>query len=145
MQSKLILKILIKWSSDTQQFSAHKALSVNKVTYLKVISRIMCYIKNYQPTKTEKMGGPDTNIQVNEMMINFKCKSHRGRTTENKTDALCIIEYTDDTIKAYATTIPNISKTTIIPIICSRMVPGSIVHTYIHKSYVALVKKNFIC
>ncbi|KCZ77920.1 hypothetical protein H311_01063, partial [Anncaliia algerae PRA109] len=36
--------------------------------------------------------GPGSIVQIDETMMNFKCKSHRGRSTLNKTDALVIIE-----------------------------------------------------
>ena len=39
-----------------------------------------------------KLGGPGKNVQIDETMLNYKCKSHRGRSPTNKTDALCIIE-----------------------------------------------------
>ncbi|KCZ79051.1 hypothetical protein H312_03560 [Anncaliia algerae PRA339] len=38
--------------------------------------------------ESNKLGGPGFVVQIDETMLNFKCKSHRGRTANNKTDAL---------------------------------------------------------
>jgi hypothetical protein len=38
------------------------------------------------------LGGPGLIVQIDETMLNYKCKSLRGRSPENHTDALCIVE-----------------------------------------------------
>jgi hypothetical protein len=40
----------------------------------------------------DKLCGPVCTVQVDETILNYKCKSHRGRSHENMTDALCIVE-----------------------------------------------------
>ncbi|KAM0684970.1 hypothetical protein COBT_003821, partial [Conglomerata obtusa] len=32
-----------------------------------------------------KLGGPGHIVQIDEIMMNYKCKSHRGRSPGNKT------------------------------------------------------------
>ncbi|KCZ81455.1 hypothetical protein H312_01127 [Anncaliia algerae PRA339] len=68
-------------------------------------------------------------------MLNYKCKSHRGRSPSNKTDPICIIEFTDKITRCYATTISNKSINTILPIIESVVLNGSTIYTDEHKSY----------
>lgn len=41
---------------------------------------------DFQP----KLGGPGRIIQIDETMMNYKCKSHRGRSNDNKTDAIVL-------------------------------------------------------
>ncbi|KCZ75679.1 hypothetical protein H311_03339 [Anncaliia algerae PRA109] len=55
--------------------------------------------------KMNKLGGPSNIVQIDETVMNYKSKSHRGRSPLNMTDALCIVEFTDKITKAYATTI----------------------------------------
>lgn len=41
---------------------------------------------------SKKLGGPGFVVQIDETMLNYKAKSHRGRSPTNKSDALCIVE-----------------------------------------------------
>ncbi|KCZ76772.1 hypothetical protein H311_02224 [Anncaliia algerae PRA109] len=62
-------------------------------------------------------------------MLNFKCKDHRGRLPQNKTDGLCIVEVGNQITRAFATVIENKKSEHIMPIICSQVASGSIVWT----------------
>ncbi|KCZ79109.1 hypothetical protein H312_03508, partial [Anncaliia algerae PRA339] len=83
-------------------------------------------------------------VQIDETMLNYKCKSHRGRSPQNKTDALCIVEVGNQITRAFATIIENKKSEYIMPIICSQVASGSIVWTDEHKSYASLYKNGFI-
>ncbi|KCZ78086.1 hypothetical protein H311_00892 [Anncaliia algerae PRA109] len=63
-----------------------------------------------------KFRGLGFTVQVNEIMLNFKCKFHRGISANNKSDALCIVEVGSHITRAFATVIPNKEKATILPI-----------------------------
>ncbi|KAM0684937.1 hypothetical protein COBT_003854, partial [Conglomerata obtusa] len=52
-----------------------------------------------------KLGGPGKIVQVDETMLNYKAKSHRGRSSFNKTDSLCIAEIDTKTTRVFATII----------------------------------------
>lgn len=56
-------------------------------------------------------------VQVDETTLNYKCKSHRGRSPENRTDAMCIFEFYDKIIRFFATCIQNESTAKILAII----------------------------
>ncbi|KCZ81096.1 hypothetical protein H312_01462, partial [Anncaliia algerae PRA339] len=86
---------------------------------------------------------PGSIIQIDETMMNFKCKSHRGRSTLNKTDALVIIEYQNKIKRAFAKIIPNKESRTIIPIVVSQVASSSIIWTDEHKSYKCLKNLGF--
>ncbi|KCZ80906.1 hypothetical protein H312_01679 [Anncaliia algerae PRA339] len=54
-----------------------------------------------------KLGRPGKIIQVDETMLNCKCKSHLGRTPSNKFDSLCIVKVESKIIRAYSSTLPT--------------------------------------
>ncbi|KCZ82413.1 hypothetical protein H312_00071 [Anncaliia algerae PRA339] len=56
-------------------------------------------------------------------MLNFRCKSHRGRSPQNRTDALCIIEYDGKITRAFAKIIANKEANTILPIFFLKYIP----------------------
>ncbi|KCZ80575.1 hypothetical protein H312_02032, partial [Anncaliia algerae PRA339] len=57
-----------------------------------------------------KLGGFGILIEIDETMMNFKVKSHRGRSPSNKTDALCFVEFNEKITKClqYAFPIKNL-------------------------------------
>lgn len=91
-----------------------------------------------------KLGGFGKIVQIDETMLNYKCKSHRGRSSENKTDALCIVEVGINIIRVFACTIPDKKSSTLIPIICSQVASNSTIWTDEHKSYKCLSSYNYI-
>ncbi|KCZ79519.1 hypothetical protein H312_03092 [Anncaliia algerae PRA339] len=65
------------------------------------------------------LGGSSTIVQIDETMINYKCKSYRDRSPLNKTDALCNVDSLTKLpklmqqrylIKKSSTIIPSIKK-----------------------------------
>ncbi|KCZ79073.1 hypothetical protein H312_03543 [Anncaliia algerae PRA339] len=76
--------------------------------------------------------------------MNYKCKSHRGRSPNNKTDALSIVECNNGILRAFACIIPNKESNTILPIISNQVASGSIIWTDEHRSYSRLSQKGFI-
>ncbi|KAG0438059.1 hypothetical protein DMUE_3331 [Dictyocoela muelleri] len=68
-------------------------------------------------------------------MLNYKVKSHRGRPPENKTDALCIIEFENESKRVFATIINDKIELTIVPIICSQVASNSTIWTDEHRAY----------
>ena len=83
----------------------------------------------------DKFGGYGNIVQIDETMLNYKCKSHRGRSSSNRTDALCIVEVRHGIKRAYACIIPNKESATLIPIIQKYVYSGSVIWTDEHRSY----------
>lgn len=77
-------------------------------------------------------------------MLNFKCKSHRGRSPGNKTDALCMVEIFNQIERVYAVVIQNKKAETIIPIICNSVAPNSTIVTDEAKCYLSLRTHNYV-
>ncbi|KCZ79245.1 hypothetical protein H312_03364 [Anncaliia algerae PRA339] len=73
-------------------------------------------------------------------MMNYKAKSHRGRSPNNRTDALCIIECLDGINRAYASIIPEKKVSRILPIILRQLAENSVIWTDEHKSYIKLLE-----
>lgn len=92
----------------------------------------------------DKLGGPGLIVEVDETMLNFKCKSHRGRTANNRTDALCIVETNVGRKRVFACIIQDKKATTLIPIICANVASHTIIRTDEHKSYSSLFKYEYI-
>ena len=83
----------------------------------------------------DKFGGYGNIVQIDETMLNYKCKSHRRRSSSNRTDALCIVEVRHGIKRAYACIIPNKESATLIPIIQKYVYSGSVIWTDEHRSY----------
>ncbi|KCZ81828.1 hypothetical protein H312_00727, partial [Anncaliia algerae PRA339] len=74
-------------------------------------------------------------VQVDETMMNFECKSRRGRSPHNQTDAISIVEVENNITRAFARVIGNKKSEILIPIICENVISGSIIYTDEHKGY----------
>lgn len=140
---KTILKVLLRWSIKQSQVSILKSISISKPTFRKILGKLNILMQEAN-LKEKKLGGPGTIIQVDETMMNFKCKSHRGRNPENRTDALCIVECSPHIIRVWAQTIADKRALTILPIIVDRVLPGSLIYTDEHRSYTSLSKIGFL-
>ncbi|KAM0677742.1 hypothetical protein BDAP_001735 [Binucleata daphniae] len=72
--------------------------------------------------RNNNLGGSGQLVQVDETMLNHKCKSHRGRSSTNHTDSISIVEIGDEGIeRCFAKVIPNKLAATLIPIICENV------------------------
>ncbi|KAM0684905.1 hypothetical protein COBT_003886, partial [Conglomerata obtusa] len=58
--------------------------------------------------------------QIDETMLNYKAKSHRGRSSHDKTDKPCITEVDGKIARVFATIISDKKESTLIQIICSQ-------------------------
>lgn len=138
-----IFKIILRWCSGQQQHSILSSIDISKPTFRKIMNILNKKMK-IENRNTRKLGGPGTIIQIDETMLNYKCKSHRGRSSTNRSDALCIVECAPNITKVWAEIIPNKRASTIIPIICDRVISGSTIITDEHRSYNSLISHGFI-
>ena len=78
--------------------------------------------------------------------MNFKCKSHRGRSPLNRTDALCIVEVDSEghISRAFAKVIPNKKAETIISLFLKNVLIGATFFTDEHPSYSSLSSLGYI-
>ncbi|KAG0442270.1 hypothetical protein DMUE_0398 [Dictyocoela muelleri] len=131
---KLILRIVLAYCMRQPIYSMNTGFDCCKNTILRVINKINDRIPIVD-FSSNKLGGPGVIVQVDETMLNYKVKSHRGRSPRNKTDALCIVEVRGGITRCFATIIENKSQNTIVPIICQQVCSNSIIHTDEHGAY----------
>ncbi|KCZ78829.1 hypothetical protein H311_00134 [Anncaliia algerae PRA109] len=77
-----------------------------------------------------KLGGPGMIVQIDESILNFKAKNHRGRFPDNKNDCISIVECT--VVRAYAIALPNKEYSISLPIITSQVANNSVIWTDEH-------------
>lgn len=137
-----IMKILINWACDQPQHSTIKKMEIDGRTYKKILLKFL-NLANQFDKREDKLGGVGKIVQIDETGLNFKVKSHRGRSPVNKTDALCIIEFDNCITRAFTCVIKDKKASTIIPIICDNVEIGSTIHTDEHRSYSSLNNIGF--
>ncbi|KAG0426486.1 hypothetical protein DMUE_5964, partial [Dictyocoela muelleri] len=74
-----------------------------------------------------KLGGSGVLVQIDDTMLNYKAKSHRGRPSLNMSDNICIFEVKNHITRAFAKIIENKEQNTLITIICNRLAANSII------------------
>lgn len=139
----LILRIILRYASGTPK---HAIIQYLLPLERKFVYRICGKLTERIPEpnfESNKLGGFGKVVQVDETMLNFKCKSHRGRSPTNRTDSISIIEFGSFTTRVFAKVIPNKESATLIPIICSQVAANSTIWTDEHRSYSCLSRFNF--
>ena len=76
-------------------------------------------------------------------MLNYKCKSHRGRSPANRTDSSTIIELENHITRAFAVVIPDKTAARLVDIIHNQVVEGSKIWTDEFPSYRRLRDEGF--
>ncbi|KAM0684830.1 hypothetical protein COBT_003962, partial [Conglomerata obtusa] len=86
-----ILKILIRYSGNQTRHSILQTIMISKPTLHKIMHELIALMK-IENSQIRPLGGPGSVVQIDETMLNYRCKSHRGRSPTNRTDALVIAE-----------------------------------------------------
>lgn len=106
------------------------------MTIRKIINKLvfMMQVKNEE---MRKFGGTSIIIQLDETMLNYKCKSYRERSSKNHADILVINEKGGNVRKIYAEVSRKEGREKVV-IKCERVLAGSGIHTDEHLFYLAL-------
>ncbi|KAG0442627.1 hypothetical protein DMUE_0130 [Dictyocoela muelleri] len=139
---KIIFKVILFYISKMPRYSIINSFIIEKNTVHKIIRKIVEKIP-YPDFSDNKLGGEGNIVQIDETMLNLKVKSHRGRSPQNKTDALVIIEYNDVIKRVFACTINAKTEEYIVPIICSQVASNSTIWTDEHGAYHNLKDFNY--
>ncbi|KAG0420036.1 hypothetical protein EQH57_0322 [Dictyocoela roeselum] len=138
-----IFLIILFFISRVPRFSMINYLKINKNTILKVVNKII--EKMPDPNfYFDKLGGENKIVQIDETMLNYKVKSHRGRPPKNRTDALCIIEFDGEIKRVFACIIENKEEETIVPIICSQVACNTTIWTDEHGAYANIGDYSYV-
>ena len=137
-----MIRIMCKYGSRQTRFSMTLTKILPSHTILKIIN---AFIDRISPSdfSRDKLGGPGCLVELDETMMNYKCKSHRGRSPRNRTDAFCIVEFRNNITCAFATTIPNKTSAVVVPIIIRQIANGSTIWTDELSSYKCLSKYDY--
>ena len=130
----IILRVLIKYSTRQQRFTIKNGSEINSKTIDKIIKKLV-YKMREPDFSNSKIGGHGVIVQIDETMLNFKVKSHRGRSSTNKTNSLFIVEFDNHITKCFAKIIPDKKESSLVPIICSQVASNSIIWKNEHRSY----------
>ncbi|KCZ77222.1 hypothetical protein H311_01770 [Anncaliia algerae PRA109] len=82
---------IIKYSCRQQKYQINQSMDYAVKTIKKVIDKLVDLMLQTE-FSSNKLDGPGNIVQVDETMLNFKYKSHRGRPTKNKADSPCIVK-----------------------------------------------------
>jgi hypothetical protein len=93
------MKVTIRWSEDIPQGRTVSRLGIDHRTYKKIIQKILNLVRF--DFSDDKLGGPNMIVQIDETALNHSVKAHRGRAPNNKTDALCIVEFEHNIKRAF--------------------------------------------
>lgn len=143
IELKQILRTIIRYACSTQRYSINLSLDINEKTIRKIIDALIERIPSTD-FSDNKLGGPGLRVEIDETMLNYKCKSHRGRSAANHTDALCIVEASEGAKRVFACTINDKKASTLIPIICRNVANNTIIWTDEHRSYSSLSNYTFL-
>jgi hypothetical protein len=69
------LRVVCKYSAKQTEFSIKVAIDLDDVTVEKILSKLKNLIKHPDFSRN-KLGGPGIIVQIDENMLNYKCKSH---------------------------------------------------------------------
>ncbi len=142
---RVLFRILLKFSrKETKKTICSSISSASN----KLVERFLLALNAKIPEtdfSDRKLGGPGKIVQIDETILNFKCKNYRGQSAGNRTDAISIVEVGDQGIeRVFAKVIPDKRKVTLIPIIIGQVVPHSLIRTDEHGSYRDLNRHDFV-
>ena len=105
-----------------------RSLGLSRTSLQKILDKLLELLPS-PDFSDSKLGGQGKIIQIDEIMLNYKCKSHRGRSPTNRTDVLCIKEFGYKIDCVFAACIENKTHELVLIIICDQVLQGSIIHT----------------
>lgn len=139
---KKILKFLLYWSTGKSQKAILDLIEISKNTISKFRKFIIYKIRTYFERVPIQLGGPGVHVQVDETMLNYKVKSHRGRGPREKVWCLSIVDTSYTPSKCYFEIVENRRAETLLPIIGRIVRQGSIISTDEFSSYLRLGEIN---
>lgn len=142
---RTILLAILRIISKQPMFSILQSLKISKNTLIKLKTKLIGKMKIVN-AGFPKLGGLGKIINIDETMLNYKAKSHRGRSPSNKTDAICIVEIDNITKRierVWAEILINKQASTIMPIILNHVIEHSVIYTDEFSSYKRLFETGY--
>ncbi|KCZ77586.1 hypothetical protein H311_01398 [Anncaliia algerae PRA109] len=76
------------WADNLGQKIIMEKLKISYTFYRKIIGKLTRCIKYHNELHPNKLKGYQKLVQIDETILNFKCKSHRGGSTRNIIDVI---------------------------------------------------------
>lgn len=143
IKASRFLKVLCYWSQGLNQSEILKFVTLSRPTMSKLRKLFIERIERYYIRNPIRLGGPGVIINCDELMLNYKVKSHRGRGPREKIWALAIVDTSTAPSTGFLKIVENRQKSTLLPIINSVVRAGSVIHTDEWASYQALGDNEF--
>lgn len=124
-----LLKFLLYFSQEQKQTTIveNARISLSSVERLSV--RIKNTIADLYIRTQVRLGGPGVIVQADETMLNFKAKSHRGRSPRDQIWAITMVDTSFSPARGYVELVPNRTADTLLAIISRVVRPATIIHT----------------
>lgn len=65
-----------------------RKLKISYTIFKKITNKVIKCIEYYNELYTNKLGRYEKLIQIDKTLLNFKCKSHRGKSARTKIDVI---------------------------------------------------------
>ncbi|KCZ75046.1 hypothetical protein H311_03983 [Anncaliia algerae PRA109] len=98
--------IVLKYTCKNQKFQNPLGLDHCFKNIRKIINKLVERIPGTD-FHDSKLDGPHSVVQIDKTMLNYRRRSHRGRSPSNKLDFLCIVEVSNKIIIAFPTLFPT--------------------------------------
>ena len=128
------MRIIIKYSTSQPRYSIILTNIMQRNSILRVLIKLISLIC-LPDFSNNKLCEPGFAVQLYEIMMNFKYKSHRGRAASSTTDAYCIIKFRNGICRSFSTCIPDKRSDTLVPIIINQVANGYLIWTEELSSY----------
>jgi hypothetical protein len=142
INARSFLKILLYWSQGLNQSEICKVVQISRPTLTKIRNIFTSKIVDFFIRFPIRLGGPGITVQCDEVMLNHKVKSHRGRGPREKVWALVIVDTSTSPSIGFVKIVENRSKEVLLPIIKNVVREGSVIHTDEWASYRELAEHN---
>jgi hypothetical protein len=74
---------MISWCANQQGSSILETITISHAIFEKIYKKLFILMDNDNKSG-RKFGGMGSVVQIDETMLNYKCKSHRGRSLKIK-------------------------------------------------------------
>ena len=134
LSPKIVLFLLYEWCEDTPTIKTAKEYSCNQSTVSRWYSKFQEFAVNaYETFETEKIGGPNQIVQINETCI-LKRKSHQGRILRYQKWIFGGVELENNN-KFFFKIVENRSSNILLNLINENIASGSIIMSDMWRGY----------
>lgn len=121
------LTLIWKWGGEITQKEVMREVPISPSAIIKIFNLLRTLCCRYFMQNPVILGGSGVLCQIDESLFRHKPKNHRGRAPEHKLWVFGIADTSYTPAKVYLKLVENRSAATLVPIICEKCRPGSII------------------